>query len=171
MLKEFFYSKRPMCKSKSKPSKSGTGGLWVGKSGKWKIRCPSGKKCSRARRNCETKIGEEAAGNLDNHTEEEGYIDEGEEEEEEALTSSDYILRYISRALIFVFIFILFIINLIALSISLQCNHDQGIVMKIASGLFAFMFGILYITVNYYWFRIREQNDPCVLCNKNIFGL
>lgn len=80
-------------------------------------------------------------------------------------------VRYMSRSLIFIFIFLLFTVNLVALSVSLQCNKGKTLLVKIASGTFAFMFGILYLIINYYLFRIKENNDPCVICSKNIFGL
>lgn len=79
-------------------------------------------------------------------------------------------LDYIYNSFIFIFVFFLFTTNLIALSISLQCNRSQSIFYKLASGVFAFMFGILYIIMNYYMYRIKMNNDPCIICRKNIFA-
>lgn len=80
--------------------------------------------------------------------------------------------NYIYKSLIFVFVFCLFTINLIAVSISLQCNKktDANIFFKISSAVFAFMFGIFYIIINYYMYRVQILNNPCVICNTNIFG-
>lgn len=71
---------------------------------------------------------------------------------------------YISKSLIFFLMLLLFITNLIALSLSIKCNKNEGILFKVASGLYAFMFGILYITINYYMYRIKLKNNPCTIC-------
>ena len=82
------------------------------------------------------------------------------------------ITKYMSKGVIFIFVFLLMTVNLIALSISLQCNSGSGsIFYKIASALFAFMFGILYLIFNYYMYRIKVNNRPCVICRTNIFDL
>ena len=81
---------------------------------------------------------------------------------------------YIKKAFIFIFIFIIFTGNLFALSISLQCNRSTTIFMRLTSGLFAFMFGFLYIILNYYMYRIKQIEYPCLICdggNKSIFSL
>ena len=82
-----------------------------------------------------------------------------------------YTMSYMYKSFIFVFIFALFVINLFALTISLQCNRSQSVFFKVGAALFAFMFGILYIIMNYYMYRIRMNNDACVICRNNIFGL
>jgi len=79
--------------------------------------------------------------------------------------------KFVTRSLIFIFLFILFSTNLLALSISLQCNKENNIFFKIASGMFAFMFGILYLIFNYYMYRIKVNNKPCVLCRNDIFDI
>ena len=85
---------------------------------------------------------------------------------------SENITKYLSKGSIFLFFFLLLSINLVALSISLQCNVGSGnIFYKIASGMFAFMFGILYIIFNYYMYRIKVNNKPCVICRTNIFEI
>ena len=78
---------------------------------------------------------------------------------------------YMKRALLYIFLFILLSVNLIALSVSLQCNKESNIFYKIASGLFAFMFGILYLIFNYYMYRVKVNNKPCVICKENVFDL
>lgn len=78
--------------------------------------------------------------------------------------------KYVYKSFIFTFVFLLFTINIIAVSISLQCNKNEGIFFKISSALFAFMFGIFYIIMNYYMYRVQIMNNPCVICNTKIFG-
>jgi hypothetical protein len=79
--------------------------------------------------------------------------------------------KYFQRAIIFILIFLLLTTNIIALSVSLQCNKGSNIFYKIASGMFAFMFGIIYLIFNYLMYRVNVNNDPCVICRNNIFSL
>jgi H+/gluconate symporter-like permease len=78
---------------------------------------------------------------------------------------------YMNRAILYIFLFVLLSVNLIALSVSLQCNKESNIFYKLASGLFAFMFGILYLVFNYYMYRVKVNNKPCVICRNDVFGL
>ena len=81
---------------------------------------------------------------------------------------------FVKKSFIFIFIFVIFTGNLFALSLSLQCNRSTSIFMRLTSGLFAFMFGFLYIILNYYMYRIKQIEYPCIICdgsNKSIFSL
>lgn len=69
------------------------------------------------------------------------------------------------RGLIFLFVFLIFVSNFLALSIALQCNSDKGIFYRISAGLFSFMFGFLYIMMNYLMFRVNLKNYPCEICS------
>ena len=71
---------------------------------------------------------------------------------------------YIMKSFVFIFLLVLFITNLLALSLSIKCNKNEPILFKIASGLYAFMFGILYIFINYYLYRVQIKNNPCIIC-------
>lgn len=86
-------------------------------------------------------------------------------------TEQGFLSKYIRRSLIFIFLFILLSTNLMALAVSLQCNKQSNIFFKLASGLFAFMFGILYLIFNYYMYRVKVNNKPCIICRNDIFGL
>lgn len=69
------------------------------------------------------------------------------------------------RGLIFFFVFIIFSINLFSVSIALQCNSGKNIFYRFSSALFAFMFGFLYIIMNYLMFRVNLKNNPCQICS------
>ena len=99
------------------------------------------------------------------------FVDNTTNDETSTNTVSEKLTNYLSKGSLFLFFFLLLTINLVALSISLQCNVDGNIFYKIASGMFAFMFGILYIIFNYYMYRIKVNNKPCVICRTNIFEL
>ena len=75
----------------------------------------------------------------------------------------------IYKAIIFIFVFILFTINLLAVSLSLQCNEGRDIFFKLSSAMFAFMFGIFYIIVNYLSYKINMRRNPCLLNSHNPF--
>ena len=148
------------CNSDKAPSKFNRG-----KSGAWKKTCV-GKACKRMRDRCDKQKEEEKQHHLTNENSDSYNGDDSDKIDE---SNSTY--RYISKAIIFFFIFVLLTVHLIALSVSLQCNKDSNIFYKLASGLFAFMFGILYLIVNYYMCRIKVNNDPCIICKTNIFSL
>ena len=79
-------------------------------------------------------------------------------------TFMSYLNSYLSKTFIYLLIFIFFTFNFIALSISLQCNRTSGLMARISSGLFAFMFGIIYIGFNYLQYRVKIKKNPCTLC-------
>ena len=83
--------------------------------------------------------------------------------------TTNILSRNFSRSLIFIFVFFLFTINFLAVSVSLQCNKDKGLMFKISSTMFAFMFGFLYIILNYYMYRVKLKNDPCDICSNEPF--
>lgn len=69
------------------------------------------------------------------------------------------------KGLIFFFVFLIFSINLFSVSLALQCNAGKSIFYRISSALFAFMFGFLYIIMNYLMFRVNLKNNPCQICS------
>ena len=77
--------------------------------------------------------------------------------------------KYVKKALIYILIFVIFTINLIALSISLQCNQGRYFSYRLVSAIFAFLFGIIYIGFNYLQYRVKIKNDPCLLCGEMPF--
>ena len=84
---------------------------------------------------------------------------------------NNFALKTLSNMLMILVVFIIMCINVLAVSLSLQCNRNMSIFVKIASALFAFMFGIFYLVVNFYYLRIYKSDKICDLCNVNIFNL
>lgn len=76
-------------------------------------------------------------------------------------TFFNHTFYYLKKSLIFIILFVIFVVNLCALSLSIKCNKSEGLLFKISSGIYAFMFGILYILINYYMYRIKMKNYPC----------
>ncbi len=52
-------------------------------------------------------------------------------------------------------------INFCAMSVALLCNEKEGIFLKIFVATYAFLFGIIYLFVNYYSYRIAIKNETC----------
>ena len=52
-------------------------------------------------------------------------------------------------------------LNFTAVSIALMCNKNESFGVKIFASIYAFLFGIIYILVNYYSYRIMLKKDPC----------
>jgi len=98
----------------------------------------------------------------------------GREQLEEQIVENvkSFVKDTYKKAMIFVIIFAFFVINLFALSLSLHCNKNSTTMIRLSSGLFAFMFGFFYILVNYYFYRAgnTEAQDLCDICSKNPFG-
>jgi hypothetical protein len=78
---------------------------------------------------------------------------------------------FVSRGLLYIGILSLFVLNLCAVSVSLQCakTENRGLFGKIFGSLFAFMFGFLYLLINYKYYRVGIKKDMCSICRTNIF--
>lgn len=80
-----------------------------------------------------------------------------------------YFNKYMTLCFKYGLMFIFVSFNFIALSISLNCNVDKPIGTRIASALFAFFFGIVYIIVNYYTYRVLHQGKICKMNKERLF--
>lgn len=85
------------------------------------------------------------------------------------IQTTNFLKKNFEYSLIFIFTFIIFTMNFLALSISLQCNQDKSLTLKISSALFAFMFGFLYILINYFMYRVKLKGMACSICSDNPF--
>jgi len=79
----------------------------------------------------------------------------------------DYFLLAVKTMFLFLGVFLLLTINLLALSVSLQCN--RGTNKQTGSALFAFMFGPVYLIMNYYFVRVLSKGDSCEFSTQNPF--
>lgn len=91
--------------------------------------------------------------------------------EDREIQTRNILLKNLNRGLIYVFIFIIFTVNIFAVSLALQCNADKNILFRISSAIFAFMFGFLYIFMNYLMFRVNLKQNPCDICSNIPFPL
>lgn len=102
---------------------------------------------------------------------EDGYYIPLHERNYEGFTDkySTYFSKYMTLCFKYGLMFIFVSFNFIALSISLNCNVDKPIGTRIASALFAFFFGIVYIIVNYYTYRVLHQGKICKMNKEKLF--
>lgn len=68
---------------------------------------------------------------------------------------------FLELAIKFAFLVLLLTINFTAMSLALLCNQDSGFATKLFAAIYAFLFGIIYILVNYYSYRIQVKKTPC----------
>jgi lipopolysaccharide export LptBFGC system permease protein LptF len=80
--------------------------------------------------------------------------------------------KFFVKFTLYVAIFALFTMNLLAVSMSIQCNRNKAIFLKIASAIYAFFFGFMYIIFNYYFYRITVKGDytSCNFCSEYPFS-
>lgn len=83
------------------------------------------------------------------------------------------IISYLKHFILYVFLFLLFTVNLIALAISLSCSRGEGTFKRLFSGIYALVFGIIYIILNYKYYRltINKNQEPCTICPDNPFAI
>ena len=78
-----------------------------------------------------------------------------------------YFLLGLKTVGMFTFIFIYLTISFLALSVALQCNRGAQGATKVA--IFAFMFGPIYLMVNYYFIRLFSKGQDCEFSNTRPF--
>ena len=76
--------------------------------------------------------------------------------------------KFIKTMIVYALIFGLLVVNFIAVSLSLSCNKDSNIFTKITSAIFAFIFGIFYIAVNFSKYKV-QYGQFCSLCKDKPF--
>lgn len=81
--------------------------------------------------------------------------------------NKDYFLLVTKVILYYLVFFILLTINLLALSVSLQCTRGTG--NQTTSAIYAFLFGPIYLIFNYYFVRVLSKGEMCQFSDTNPF--
>ena len=77
---------------------------------------------------------------------------------------------YFKKLLFYFFVFSLITFNLIVVAVSMSCSIGDSFGYRIFSALCAFMFGIIYLVINYKYYKLRTS-ESCVLQPNNPFAL
>jgi lipopolysaccharide export LptBFGC system permease protein LptF len=77
--------------------------------------------------------------------------------------------KYVHKFIFYIFLLILFTLNLISVAVSLSVNRNKSIVFKLISGIYAFCFSILYIFINYRYFKLEVKKEINTICSNNPF--
>jgi len=80
------------------------------------------------------------------------------------------IKQYIHKYIFYIFLLILFTLNLISVVVSLSVNRNKSIVFKLISGIYAFCFSILYIFINYRYYKLEVKKELNTICSNNPFN-
>lgn len=102
--------------------------------------------------------------------ESEGYVPLHKREyDSESQRYSTYFFKYLELVFKYGLMVILMCMNFIALSLSLNCNAGEEFFKRIASAIFAFFFGFIYILVNYYTYRVMSKGQICKMNKEKLF--
>ena len=82
--------------------------------------------------------------------------------------NKSYFLLGLKSAGIFLLVFIILTLDFLALSVPLQCNRGNP---SLASAIYAFFFGPIYLLVNYYFVRVLSKGDSCTFSSENPFSI
>ena len=79
--------------------------------------------------------------------------------------------KFINKLLFYIFLLILFTLNLISVVVSLSVNRNKSILFKLISAIYAFCFSALYIFINYRYYKLQIKKEYNVICSNNPFNL
>ena len=85
------------------------------------------------------------------------------------ITLEDHIYKFIYILLIGFILLSVLTINFIALSTSLNINKDKPQSKKYMTAIVAFFFGLIYMIVSVYYFRITIKKEPVIFDKNNLF--
>jgi hypothetical protein len=78
---------------------------------------------------------------------------------------NDFIILFLKYG----FLVGLLTLNFLGLSVSLNCNADQELFTRVASAVFAFFFGFVYLLINYYTYKVMSQGKMCKMNQEKLF--
>jgi hypothetical protein len=84
-------------------------------------------------------------------------------------TTYEQIGNFISIGFKIIFLFIFLTINFLGLSVALNCNANSTIYIKIASAIYGFFFGFIYLLLNYYTYRVLTLKKVCIMNKQRLF--
>ena len=79
--------------------------------------------------------------------------------------------KFINKFLFYIFLLLLFTLNLISVVVSLSVNRNKSTIFKIISAIYAFCFSAVYILINYKYYKLQINKQYNVICSNNPFNL
>lgn len=86
-----------------------------------------------------------------------------------SITIYDKLQDYFILVLKYGFLVTILTLNFMGLSVALNCNADEALFKRVASAIFAFFFGFVYLLVNYYTFKVMYQGKMCKFSKEKLF--
>jgi hypothetical protein len=86
-----------------------------------------------------------------------------------AITMYDKFKDFTIMFMKYSFLVLILSLNFIGLSASLNCNADEELFKRIASAIFAFFFGFVYLLINYYTYKVMYQGKICKFNKEKLF--
>jgi hypothetical protein len=86
-----------------------------------------------------------------------------------AVTFQEKFQDYMILVFKYSFLVIVLALNFLGLSVSLNCNADQEMSIRIISAIFAFFFGFVYLVINYYTYKVIGKGQICKMDKEKLF--
>ena len=100
-----------------------------------------------------------------------GYFDLKSIEAQKAYTTEEYFYNFLTLGLKLTFMVTLITVNFLALSIALNCNKDSPGGTKLAAAIYSFLFGFMYLFINFYSYRVMTLGKICDFDKDQLFPL
>lgn len=89
--------------------------------------------------------------------------------QDKPVSATEHVSAFIRTGLKMIVVFTILTANFVGLSLALNCNIAAAFPRKIAAALFGFFFGMVYLIVNYYSYRVMTLGKICRLDKKRMF--
>ena len=98
-----------------------------------------------------------------------GYFNIKAIQKQKSYTYEESALNFFLLFIKLLFMVALITINFLALSVSLNCNRDSPLSTKVGAAIYAFLFGFIYLFINYYSYRVMTQGKLCEFDQEYLF--
>jgi hypothetical protein len=98
-----------------------------------------------------------------------GYFDIKAIQKQKSYTYEEMAINLFMLTIKLLIMVVLITVNFLALSIALNCNKESPISTKIAAAVYAFLFGFIYLFINYYSYRVMTQGKLCEFDQEYLF--
>lgn len=89
--------------------------------------------------------------------------------EDKPVTAVEHVSAFLKTGIKLLVVFVIITANFVGLSLALNCNIAASFPRKISAALFGFFFGLVYLVVNYYSYRVMTLGKVCRLDKNRLF--